>query len=118
MSLVLTQWRFVRGASPASRIENVARRLVAELDDPDSEASQAARRAGLAPAELAGVRVEVAEGEQGAEPILTSIIVGIISAGGARIAESLWTDVLWPRIRRKLGADALGEPVEPPGERG
>jgi hypothetical protein len=58
----------------------------------------------------------VVEGEQGAEPILTSIIVGIVSAAGARAAESLWVDVLWPRIRRKLGADALGPAAPPPEE--
>jgi hypothetical protein len=114
MPLVTTRRRFTRGSSPASQIELVARAVLAELDDPDSEASRAARRAGLTPADLDGARIEVAEGEQGAEPILTSIVIGIISAGGARMAESLWVDVLWPRIRRRLGADALGDPATQP----
>ena len=27
---------------------------------------------------------------------------------GSKVAESLWKDVLWPRIRRRLGVRALG----------
>ena len=111
MSAVTTTKRFVRGRAPASRIQDVAREVLAELDDPASEASSAAQRAGLTRADLADARAEVAEAEHGADPFLTPIIIGIAVSAGSKVAETLWKDVLWPRIRLRLGADAIGKPA-------
>jgi hypothetical protein len=104
------QQRFRRGAASAARIEAVAREVLAELAVPDGEARRVATNLGLDPAELFRARVEVSEGEQGLEPVLTTIVVGIGVSAGSKVAESLWKDVLWPRIRRRLGADAIGSP--------
>ena len=88
--------------------EEFAREVLAELREPGTEANAAARSAGLDPDVLADARADVTDGEHGAEPILTTIIVGIAVSAGSKVAETLWRDVLWPRIRRRLGARALG----------
>src|SRR6478735_5412187 len=98
--------RFERGEATA--IETVAREVLLELREPGSEAWTAAQRVGLDPAALVDARTEVNDGEHGAEPVLTTILVGIAVSAGSKAAESLWTDVLWPRIRRRLGVRALG----------
>jgi hypothetical protein len=116
MSAVTTKKRFVRGSASASRIEDVAHEILAELDDPASEASSAAQRAGLSRADLVDARAEVTEAEHGADPFLTPIIIGIAVSASSKVAESLWEDVLWPRIRRRLGADAIGKPADPAEE--
>lgn len=90
--------------------------MILELREPDSEASAAARTAGLDPADLTDARAEVTDGEHGAEPILTTIVVGIVVSAGSKVAESLWKDVIWPRIRRRLGVRALGTEKVPEGE--
>lgn len=108
MATTAVRWRFERGEATAAEIEDVAREVVGELGDPASEASGAARAAGLDPDALRDARPEVAEGAQGAEPVLTTIVVGIAVSAGSKVAESLWRDVVWPRIRRRLGARALG----------
>jgi hypothetical protein len=90
-----------RGDATATEIGDVAREVLLELREPDSEASAAARAAGLDPAGLVDARAEVTDGEHGAEPILTTILVGIAVSAGSKAAESLWKDVLWPRIRRR-----------------
>ena len=108
MTVEMTVRRFERGDATATEIEDVAREVIRELREPSSEASAAARTAGLDPARLADARAEVTDGEHGAEPILTTIAVGIVVSAGSKVAESLWKDVLWPRIRRRLGARALG----------
>jgi len=100
--------RFRRGAAGAESIDGVVRDVLTELEEPGSEAALVAERAGIDPARLAGARVEVTEGEQGAEPILTTIVVSIAATAGSKVLESFWNDVVWPRIRRRLGADALG----------
>ncbi|MGI9000688.1 MAG: hypothetical protein ACR2GH_03385 [Pseudonocardia sp.] len=116
MTALTTRQRYQRGQATAAQIEGVAREILAELADPDSEASRAASHAGLDPGALTDAHAEVVEGEQGAEPILTTIIVGIAVQAGATVAATLWKEVIWPRIRRRLGADALGAPVAPAKE--
>ncbi len=108
MSSVAVRWRFERGDATATEIDEVAREVLSELGDPASEASLAARDAGLDPAALTNARSQVTEGEQGAEPILTTIVVGIVVSAGSKVAETLWKDVVWPRVRRRFGARALG----------
>jgi hypothetical protein len=108
MSAEMTLWRFQRGDATATEIQDVAEEVLAELREPGTEANTAARTAGLEPGDLTDARTQVTDGEQGAEPILTTIVVGIMVSAGSKVAESLWKDVLWPRIRRRLGARALG----------
>ncbi len=99
----------------AARIERTAREVLAELADPGSAASGTAVAAGLDLAELADARIQVVDGDQGFEPVATTILVSIAVSAGTKVAETLWTDVVWPRVRRRLGEDALGESVDTPG---
>lgn len=109
MSTVTATLRYTRGSASGVEIEDTARAVLAELNDPASDAAAAAKRAGLDPAALKGARVDVAETEHGADPFLTPILIGIAVSAGSKVAETLWKEVLWPRIRRSLGADALGD---------
>ena len=107
----IVRMEFRRGDSSADQLQTVVDEVLAELRSPDSEAAQAARDAGLAVDDVARAQVEVREGQQGLEPVSTTIIVGIAVSIGSKIAESLWKDVLWPRIRRRLGWTAIKEPT-------
>ncbi len=109
MPTVTATLHFARGSASGSEIEEAARAVLAELDDPTSEAAAAATRNGLDATALRGARIDVAETEHGADPFLTPIIIGIAVSAGSKVAETLWKEVLWPRIRRRLGADALGD---------
>ena len=113
-SATTTLLTFQRDAAPASRLDAVAREFVADLADGESEAAALAAAAGLGPAELAGARVEIAETKQGLDPFVTPIVVGITVSAGSKVAETLWKEVLWPLIRRRLGKDALGRATAPP----
>jgi hypothetical protein len=104
----MSEQRYQRGDASAAQLQEVVDEVLQQLAESDSEVAHAARAAGLGPAELSGVRAEIREGEQGAEPVLTTIIVGIAVAAGSRVAETLWDQVIWPRLRRRLGAKALG----------
>src|SRR6478672_9085648 len=115
MDGVTLQKEFRRGDASADTLQEVVDEVLAELNSPDSDAAQAARAAGLDGQDLAGAEVQVTEGQQGAEPVLTTILVGIIISAGSKVAESLWKDVIWPRIRRRLGWTAVKEEVEKPG---
>jgi hypothetical protein len=58
---------------------------------------------------MSGAAVQVREDAQGAVPFLTEILIGIAINAGTKAAEKLWTQVLWPRVKRRLGTRAVGE---------
>ncbi|HET8657960.1 MAG TPA: hypothetical protein VFM55_03070 [Micromonosporaceae bacterium] len=106
------EWRFARGDATADEIQSVVDDLLAYLREPSSDQTRAARRTGAEPAALAGATVWVREGEQGAEPLLTTILVGIAVSASSRVIESFWADVFWPYLRRRLGSASLGGRVD------
>lgn len=108
MGLIMSEQRYERGDASAEQLQEVADEILGQLAQPDSEAARAARTAGLDPAGLSAAAVEIREGAQGAEPVLTTIVVSIAVTAGSKIVESFWDDVLWPRLRRRLGVRALG----------
>jgi len=99
--------RFQRGNATAEEISAEVARILADFDNPDSGLAESARAVGLEDADLSAMTVEVREGGQGFEPILTSIIVGVTADAGTKVVEAFWTKVLWPRLRRRLGPRAI-----------
>src|SRR5215470_12104284 len=93
--------RFQRGDASAEEISAEVARILADFGSPDSELAESARAVGLETADLSAMTIEVREGGQGFEPVLTSIIVGITVNAGAKAVEAFWTEVLWPRLRRR-----------------
>jgi hypothetical protein len=106
-------WRFERGDAGADEIQSSVDEILAQLTDTTSEASGAARAAGIELGGLEGVTIQVREGRHGAEPILTTILISIAAKAGSTVAETLWREVIWPRLRRRLGARALGGRQDP-----
>jgi hypothetical protein len=110
MSSPTTLLRYGRGDTGADGLQAVVDGVLAELANGAGPATDSARAAGLDPRQLTDVDVRIEEGGQGAEPILTTIVVGITVSAGSKVAQTLWTDVIWPRVVRRLGVRALGEP--------
>jgi hypothetical protein len=108
--------RYQRGDASADEITAAVADILAELDDPDGELAREASAAGLDVGALAGATIEVRERAQGLEPVLTSIIVGITVRTTSSMAEALWTRVIWPRLRRRLGVRAILGRQDPSGE--
>ncbi|MET9311739.1 hypothetical protein ABZX12_07950 [Kribbella sp. NPDC003505] len=101
--------RFARGDAGADTIQAAVDDIVAELKDPSSEASTAVQQAGVDLQEITDLKVDVKEGAQGLEPFVTPILIGITVSVGSKIAETLWKEVIWPRLRRRLGVNVLQE---------
>jgi hypothetical protein len=78
--------RFVQGDASASEIRKVLDEVVAELDSVES--------------------ATVKEESQGFEP--TTILIAIAGYVGMKLADSVWDDIVWPRIKQRLGSGALG----------
>jgi hypothetical protein len=108
MTAVAFKQQFQRGDATAEDLQSAVDDILTQLAEPASEIAGAARRAGVPPGALMDPRVEVSESRQGVEPALTTIAVAIAVNSGSAVAQTLWTEVIWPRLRRRLGARALG----------
>lgn len=104
--------RYLHGDASGEDLKTVVDEVLEELADPNTEAAMEARIAGLDYPQLEGASVSVDEEQQGAEPILTTILIGITVTAGSHVAERLWDDVIWPRVKRRLGGRALGRQDE------
>jgi hypothetical protein len=107
---------FVRGQADAKKLQQVVDKVLAELGDDSSDTAKAARKAGLEPGDLAGITVR--EGAQGADPLLTPIIVMYVGNVTVHIANTFWDEVLWPRIRKRWGGLAVKGKKEQKGKKG
>jgi hypothetical protein len=112
MQPTASELRFHYGQATAAELQAVVDEILAELRDPTSEAADRARRADLDPQALASSEISVREEQQGFEPISTTILVGIATGVGTHIATKFWDEVIWPRLRRDLGAKAVGDEVK------
>jgi hypothetical protein len=46
--------------------------------------------------------------DQAIDPLTATVTITLVKLAG-HIAANIWDDVIWPRVRRELGDDALGE---------
>jgi hypothetical protein len=107
-----SELRFRYGEASAAELQAVVEEVLSELQDQTSEAAEQARQAGLDPVVLATADVSVREEQQGLDPLMTTILVEIVVQVGAHVVTQFWDDVIWPRLRRRLGAKAVGDEVQ------
>jgi hypothetical protein len=97
---------FASGKAPIDEIQEELDAISKELRDPNSDAARRAAELGVDPSQLPSfeAKVETKQGFAGAD-----ILIQIGIAIAKDVAEKLWTDVIWPRIRKRIGPDGLGE---------
>jgi hypothetical protein len=100
--------RFDKDEAGAVELQGVVDEVIAELRGGGGESAELARDAGLDPSELAAAEVSVSEEAQGIDPV-TTIVVGVVAAFGGEVAKTFWREVIWPRVRRRLGVAAVGQ---------
>lgn len=106
--------RYQRGDAGADEIQAVVDETLTALRGPGDGEAEAV---GIDPDLLAGATIEVREGAHGADPILTPILIGISIGAATKVAGSLWDDLIWPVLRKRLGARVLGDKqAESPAE--
>ncbi len=102
------------GAASAAQLEHEINAVLGMLADPDSEAALAARAANLDPEPLAQARATVRQDGMGYADV--PIDVWIQGSIAIHIANTLWDQVILPRIKARLGHDAAGQRRDEPAE--
>jgi hypothetical protein len=98
--------RFVGGAGEPEEIEAEIMSIFRDLTDPTSEVAESASAAELELPEMRGAQAKVTKEAKGFGPVVILIAISVPAA--THIVNQLWDDVIWPRIKKKLGADTLG----------
>lgn len=100
-----------RGNASNSALQETIDQIVAEIEKDESDLAAEARTLGLG--ETNELKVTVTDPGQGFEPVSTLAVV-LVGAMGKEIAKRVWVEVIRPEIRRRRGADAVGEVEEGP----
>jgi hypothetical protein len=99
--------RFSSAGANLDDLESAVASLLNELRDPRTEIAQAAGHIGIAPEEFAGAEGSVDQEGKGFGDVI--VIVALIAPTINHSLRNVWDDLLWPHIKRALGADALGD---------
>jgi hypothetical protein len=95
-----------RGAARPDDLQESIEEILAESTSGESELTEEASALGLTSENKPTIAVE--ETAQGFEPLSTLAIV-FVGAVGKELARRLWVEVIRPEIKRRRGADAVGE---------
>jgi len=103
----LVQLRFKGGAADAEELDAEIATVLEELSNPVSEVTKAATAVGLNAADLAKARITVSKDAKGFGAV--ALVIVIAAPVAAHIVEKFWDEVIWPRVKNRLGADAVGK---------
>jgi hypothetical protein len=99
--------RFSAGEVAAENLETEISSILSEFADPESDATLSAIAAGLSPAAMKGAQATVKKEAKGFAPV--AILIVIAAPVAVHTIDKFWDDVIWPRVRSRLGSDALGK---------
>jgi hypothetical protein len=101
--------RYRSGAANIRDLQTEISSALKELGDPDSEIAYAASDFGLASDEFAQAEGSVNQEGKGFGDAI--ILIAIFAPAGNHALRNVWDDLIWPRIKSRLGADAIGDEV-------
>jgi hypothetical protein len=106
----MTHLRFKAGEADLDDLRAEIASALRDLADPTSSLASQASAYGFDSVEFTGAESSVTEDAKGFGPIL--ILVAILTPSATHAINKVWDDLIWPRIKSRLGADALGEREE------
>jgi len=106
---------FEGGSARVDELQVTLRDIIQAFSDPESDVVEASRAQGLDVADIvgAGVRVEQQAAGFGVETVVIVLLLKKAADVLEHIADQVSDDIIYPRIKSALGADALGDKSEP-----
>ena len=99
--------RYRSGAADVEDIETEIRDALRQLADPASDLAAAAAESGVGPRDFDGATVAVEQEGKGFGDVI--VVIAILAPTANHVLRSVWDEVIWPRVKESLGADALRE---------
>jgi hypothetical protein len=98
-----------RGQATRDELQETIDQIMAEIATGHGELADETRAVGLSVDSSTGIAVN--EAAQGFVPF-AALLLAFAGGAGKELAGRFWVDVLKPEIRRRLGADAVGDRYE------
>jgi hypothetical protein len=102
--------RFRPGASSVNDLEAELTSALEELADPGSDLARLASGIGIAAPEFADARGSVDQEGKGFGDVV--VLIAIFAPAANHALRNVWDEVIWPRLKSRLGADAIGDEIE------
>lgn len=102
--------RYEPGAVSIDDLQAEISSALEELADPDSDLARAASGIGIATGEFAGAEGSVDQEGKGFGDVI--ILITIFAPAANHAIRNVWDEIIWPRIKSRLGADAIGAEAE------
>lgn len=102
--------RYQPGAVNIDDLQAEISSALEELADPGSDLAQVASGLGIASSEFAGAEGSVDQEGKGFGDVI--VLIAIFAPAANHALRNVWDEVLWPRIKSRLGADAIGHEVD------
>lgn len=101
-----TEFRFWRGSSGAADLESAITAIVSDIKN------ERASDLVATPEIPEDFQVTVREESSGFEPVTTTIVLSFLGGAAGAAGKRMFDEVIWPRLRKRLGANALGGPAD------
>jgi hypothetical protein len=99
--------RFRSGAASIRDLQEELAAALTELADPASDMARTASELGIASHEFARSGGSVDQAGKGFGDAV--IVVAIFAPAANHALRNVWDELIWPRLKSRLGADALGD---------
>lgn len=102
--------RYQPGASNIDDLQAEISSALEDIADPKSDLGQIASGIGISPGEFARATGSVDQEGKGFGDVI--VLITIFAPAANHALRDVWDQVIWPRIKSRLGADAIGNEVE------
>jgi hypothetical protein len=102
--------RYKAGESDSDELQAEITTALEELADPGSDLARSASGLGIAVSEFAGAESSVDQAGSGFGDVI--VVIAIFAPAANHALRNVWDEVIWPRLKSQLGADALGDEVD------
>ncbi len=102
--------RYQPGAASLDDLQTEISSALEDLRDPDSDLARDASGLGFSSNEFAGAEGSIDQEGKGFGDVI--IFITIFAPAANHVIKNVWDEVIWPRIKSRLGADAVGNELE------
>jgi hypothetical protein len=99
--------RFRGGSADLKDLRTEISAALGELADPTCGLAERASVLGFSSAEFIGARADVSEDSKGFGEVV--LLITIVAPAATHALNKVWDDLIWPRLKSRLGGDAVGE---------
>ena len=102
--------RYKAGESGVDELQAEITSALEELADPNSDLARGTSGTGFTVNEFSGAKCFVEQEGKGFGDVI--VVIAIFAPAANHALRNVWDEAIWPRLKSRLGADAVGDEVD------